>query len=397
MIELTLAQIEEYHGGPGRRYGKYVRFKCCIHRGMNPINLQYNPDTGHFKCFKCGEWGYVKDRSQDQPKWEYRPQSKPDPVTITPLHSTLQAGHQEAQAALPGSPGEAYLKQRGIPLELAQKYGGGYAVDKHGVARVFFPHTRPDGVTVNIYGRAIYDNENPKHRHNAGRKGIFNATALAADTVFLCEGVFDALSLIAAGHDNACAIFGNTGLSDKWKWVQARRLIFAFDNDQGGENYRELADQAYKTGKQVFYLPSEVFGAHKDLNEVWKATGRLDIELPELEPGSFTPEPEQPCEAASAAHTIQDQAPGNLSDDRLNPPIWAPATYLEALEIRITTLEHEPLALGSLQALRAELAEANTAGTLYPLTAWNKHIYRNAHKREVSYVRVFPDGSNCLE
>jgi hypothetical protein len=61
------------------------------------------------------------------------------------------------QDALPGSRGEAYLQQRGIPLALAQQYGVGYAApgtwphaarDWRG-GRVIFPHTTPDGRLVN--------------------------------------------------------------------------------------------------------------------------------------------------------------------------------------------------------------------------------------------------------
>ena len=67
------------------------------------------------------------------------------------------------QTALPGSRGEAYLRQRGIPLAPAQQLGVGYAApgtwlhaarDWRG-GRVVFPHTTPDGRLVNLYGRAV--------------------------------------------------------------------------------------------------------------------------------------------------------------------------------------------------------------------------------------------------
>ena len=94
------------------------------------------------------------------------------------------------QAALPGSRGEAYLQQRGIPLALAQQHGVGYAPPgtwPHAArdwwgGRVVCPHTTPDGSLVNLYGRAVGTAAQvPKakrHDHLPGAKGYFNAAAL---------------------------------------------------------------------------------------------------------------------------------------------------------------------------------------------------------------------------
>jgi DNA primase len=134
---------------------------------------------------------------------------------------------------------------------------------------------------VNLYGRAVGPDEAvPKelrHDHLPGAKGVFNATALRGDAVFVCEGVFDALSLMAAGHPNAVAIFGVEGL--RWLWFRSvRRVVFALDADQRGqEAWRRLAWEAVLRGKQVFYVPEHVYRGCKDLNEVWVKHGRLDV------------------------------------------------------------------------------------------------------------------------
>jgi hypothetical protein len=86
------------------------------------------------------------------------------------------------QAALPGSRGDTYLQQRGIPLALAQQLGVGYAApgtwphaarDWRG-GRVIFPHTTPDGRLVNLYGRAVGTAEQvpraKRHDHRFCRK-----------------------------------------------------------------------------------------------------------------------------------------------------------------------------------------------------------------------------------
>jgi len=140
-----------------------------------------------------------------------------------------------------------------------------------------FPHTNPAGEIVNLYGRAVGDRvpKSLRHDHLPGRRGVFNAKALAADTVFLCEGPLDALSLIVAGHSNSCAIFGKDGLP--WAWVKARRLVFCFDRDKAGQRWRDLAWEGRRRGKDVYFLPDSAYAGCNDLNETWMATGQLDV------------------------------------------------------------------------------------------------------------------------
>ena len=194
------------------------------------------------------------------------------------------------QAALPGSRGETYLQQRGIPLALAQQLGTGYAApgtwphaarDWRG-GRVVFPHTTPDGRLVNLYGRAVGTAEHvPKakrHDHLPGAKGYFNAAELQGDAgpLWVCEGAFDALALLAAGVPRVVAIFGVQGW--RWDWVrEVRELVIALDADAAGQQqWRQLARQAALRGKRVAVLPVAAYGGCKDVSEAW-ATGVLAV------------------------------------------------------------------------------------------------------------------------
>jgi DNA primase len=198
------------------------------------------------------------------------------------------------QAALPGSLGEEYLAERGIPLALAQQYGLGYSAPgrwahrtasgrpvrdwKYG--RIVFPHTTPAGQLVNLYGRAV-GNHVPKelrHDHLPGAKGYFHAAALQKSEVYVCEGPFDALSLCAASSSSAVvAIFGVQGWRPEW-FAPVRKITFALDADPAGQSaWRKLARQLALRGKQVRVLPPEAFGAAKDLNEAWVA-GSLRVD-----------------------------------------------------------------------------------------------------------------------
>jgi DNA primase len=200
---------------------------------------------------------------------------------------------------LPGSRGAAYLQQRGIPLALAQQHGVGYAApgtwphaarDWRG-GRVVFPHATPDRQVVNLYGRAVGTAEHvPKakrHDHLPGAKGYFNAAALRGDAgpLWVCEGAFDALALLAAGVPRVVALFGVQGW--RWDWVrEVRELVFAFDADIAGQQqWRQLARQAALRGKRVAVLPAGAYGGCKDVSDAW-TTGVLAVGTgPRVAPG----------------------------------------------------------------------------------------------------------------
>jgi DNA primase len=209
------------------------------------------------------------------------------PASHAPVSGRPDLAQQLAafQAALPGSPGAAYLQQRGIPLALAQRLGVGYAAPgtwPHAArdwrrGRVVFPHTMPDGRLVNLYGRAVGTAEEvPKatrHDHLPGVKGYFNAAALQGGLapLWVCEGAFDVLALLAAGVSRVIAIFGVHGW--RWDWVrEVRELVFALDADTAGQQqWHQLARQAVLRGKRVAVLPAAAYGGCKDVSEAWAA------------------------------------------------------------------------------------------------------------------------------
>jgi Toprim domain-containing protein len=267
--------------------------------------------AGRFVCFACGAWGYMETARAQWREEQQRQEAFPRPPTRRqraqrqrPAAAVSQAAaHPPAprapaparpdlaqhlatfQAALPGSRGEAYLQQRGIPLALAQQHGVGYAApgtwlhaarDWRG-GRVVFPHTTPDGHVVNLYGRAVGTAAQvPKakrHDHLPGAKGFFNAAALQEDAgpLWVCEGAFDALALLVAGMSRVVAIFGVQGW--RWDWArEVRDLVIALDADSAGQQqWRQLARQAALRGKRVGVLPATAYGGHKDINEAWLA------------------------------------------------------------------------------------------------------------------------------
>jgi hypothetical protein len=108
------------------------------------------------------------------------------------------------------------------------------------------------------------------------------------EPLWVCEGAFDALALLAAGVPRVVAIFGVQGW--RWDWARVvRELVFALDADTAGQQqWRQLARQAALRGKQVAVLPAAAYGGHKDVNEAWVA-GTLAVHTwctPAAEPGA---------------------------------------------------------------------------------------------------------------
>ena len=359
--------------------GHVLRALCPFHGSDRQRSLRVQVHSGRFVCFACGAWGYMElartqwreeqqrqatcrrppARRQHMPRRRQPPSPRarpavaaarehsahpPAPPAPVPARPDLAQQLIAFQAALPGSRGDTYLQQRGIPLALAQQLGVGYAApgtwphpprDWRG-GRVVFPHTTPDGRLVNLYGRAVGTAEQvPKakrHDHLPGVKGYFNAAALQAGPapLWVCEGVFDALALLAAGVSRVVAIFGVHGW--RWDWVrEVRQLVFALDADTAGQQqWRQLARQAALRGKHVAVLEPVAYGGHKDVSAAW-AAGVLRVN-------------------ASPVAARQDPASLEVPEDRREA--WAERVAIMVTDGGVRREDAERLAWAGLQVVR---------------------------------------------
>lgn len=280
---------------PGRlrpiRAGKYLRAGCPFHGSEHQRSLSINTETGRFQCFSCGEWGYTEQARDDWKASHARPLYSPpwlrstgaerlrrDGAEPEPLDNEWLAQLEEWQAALPDA--ADYLARRRIPIDVAQQMGAGVGW-LGGSRRLILPHTDPQGRIVSLYGRRIDSSEDHKHHHLPGRpKGFLNAPATSAAELWITEGAFDALALMAAGIPHACAVFGVSGI--RWRWLKSvRRLVLAFDCDEAGlKAITQHARQAAMRSIEVLAVMPEELGGAKDISEAW-ARGTLMLTEPE--------------------------------------------------------------------------------------------------------------------
>lgn len=141
---LSLSETELARCGPIAAEGEKSLHPLCPFRGSDhQRSLRVTLATGHFKCFACDAWGYLESAREQRreplspagtarlgnasalPRRPPTPVSEPLPPPVPrPELAPLIARYR---AALPGSPGEAYLAERRIPFDVAQRVRVGYA------------------------------------------------------------------------------------------------------------------------------------------------------------------------------------------------------------------------------------------------------------------------------
>ncbi len=178
----------------------------------------------------------------------------------------------------------AYLNQRGLTDESIEKYQIGYddgvrfgfigndgALGDYFQDRYIFPITDAAGQVVNMVGRAV-DNTQPVYK-NLPAQAVQDANALfnegligPSESVFLCEGIIDAITLTQAGYP-AVAILGPGSFRPEWaEKFKGKHLFICFDNDEIGRKGRDAVAQATSAAAAEVYLLNLPEGV-KDVND----------------------------------------------------------------------------------------------------------------------------------
>lgn len=200
--------------------------------------------------------------------------------------------YQECRRRLKAPEAVEYLNGRGISLETAAAYWIGYdpaadpaqapgAIDEsiykpHPCPRIIIPTSK-----THYVGRST-DPETPKPfqkmNPKGGSPGIFNDRALYTQDVqeiFVCEGAFDALSILEAGY-TAIALNSAGNHKALLKQLEQRRtdatLVLCPDNDADPQT-AERVKKEFKTLSDglrrlnVAFINADICGGYKDANE----------------------------------------------------------------------------------------------------------------------------------
>lgn len=176
---------------------------------------------------------------------------------------------------LPGTPGQAYVERRGIPLPVAVAAGLRFDADWAGRAAVLVGRHDRAGVLVLVHGRYLCTLRGQDKMLSISPGGGVAGVAGTGEgwhgePLILVEGIFDALSLAVCGHASVATL-------GRWApWLPelcATRLAWlGFDANRPGE--QEAAAYAQRLPHTRRLLPPP---RCKDWNTALCKHGRADV------------------------------------------------------------------------------------------------------------------------
>ncbi len=332
--EQALAQIKQ--GIPCTDYLEKSKSNmyCCPYCGSGHGThgtgaVKYYPDTNTWHCHACEKGGdvidaytattgsnynaalsflaaqigitidsrskaaqdFADDRTERRQNAENRQKDKyPNDETKAPQNVDFTAYYKACAGRIDDPAAASYLQARGISIDTAHRFNLGYdpqadpagapgamadEYKAHPTPRIIAPCTKDFYIARSIDPNTpiAFKAPNPKGTHTQ----LFNAASLygGADHVFICEGIFDALSFLEAGHA-AIATNGKGNGKLLLKQLQERptaaALVIVPDNDDDPKTAKKTRQQAADLNNQLqaMNLQSIVYnvaGAYHDAND----------------------------------------------------------------------------------------------------------------------------------
>ncbi len=293
---LSLRDIENFDPrasglsiGQGRGEQRFLCPLCGESKAKDAAHrsLSLNPQSGLWRCHRCGESGKVSEAWEERPPMERRQRAQMALTrafavpTAAPVKSAADSQNVSWKRALRGlqplneTRSAIYLEDRGLSVETVTLSGARFSPTFLGRPAVVFPLRDQSGALVGAQGRYVDGHDKPKARTLGDKRASLFATrdALNADlpALIVTEAPLDALSLAEAGYP-AVALCGTQAP----KWLHRvgafRRVLLAFDADDAGDLAGEkLRPLLCSFGARCERLRPE--GA-KDWNEMLQASGR---------------------------------------------------------------------------------------------------------------------------
>ena len=292
---LTLIELQQFDPQPSRR-GREDRYCCplpaCIGKPINRAHqsLSVRRETGEWNCHRCKEGGVLKEFWKHEKPLTMRERrrfglkrafalgGKRTEIEAAVKSEITADNWRQSLASLisiEGSHGEAYLRKRGISLEIARLASVKFHPAFSGRPAVVFPIRDVEKKLIGAQGRYIEGSEDPKTRSFGKISLGYFATGEVwkGEAIFLTEAPIDALSLAEAGYP-ALALCGTALRKDLLPFAW-KKIFLAFDSDEAGERAAREWEIALKSvGAQPLRVAP--YGA-KDWNELLVKHGRNEI------------------------------------------------------------------------------------------------------------------------
>jgi len=307
-----------------RKGRKSTAVSCIYHEDKHP-SLNLYPNDNSFFCFQCHRKGSNIDLVMELLKLDnlsaarkicqdFGVQYDETRPNGTPHQDSEKKGLSNLNAALAvyfrlqlqKAPNPKYFHDRGLG-DLVDSFGLGYCprrqifknpekgmtynlCNEKGecvfAGRYIVPIKDIHGMIIGFVGRlpdAEVDENNPKYINSCNsslfkkREVFFNAQCLLGegDKVLIVEGVFDALSYIAAGMTDVISPLG-TSLSDAHletlRKFTKKTIVLAFDQDRPGVEATHKA-LCYAKNLRINVLDGD-YGGCKDANELLLKLGK---------------------------------------------------------------------------------------------------------------------------
>ena len=291
--DVSVLDLLGRYGIATEKRGKNHFALCPFHAEDTP-SLAVDPVRNTWKCFGCGKGNSVVDFVMEKEGLDFAEAARklltdnPFIMTGADLLRKQTASKKEEESprltpeesrqildviehyhrTLSGEDGRGldYLRRRHIAdPETLKTFKVGYcngtlkkvlpessipALKKIGLLRadgteafdgcIVIPVFADDGSLGECFARFIVDRKPTNHLYLPGpHRGVLNAKAAEVyEDIILTEAAFDALTLYAHGVKNVIPCYGTGGFTDDHRAAlkNTRRVFFAFDNDQAGED-----------------------------------------------------------------------------------------------------------------------------------------------------------------
>jgi len=239
---LSLAELEAFDRRAPGRNRRQRRFCCCLCGDNKPMDASHrslNADmtTGLYYCHRCGARGKLREYLGAAGLTRTFTYTGP---MIEKANENWRR-HLAFAVAIRDTDGAAYLRRRGVPVDVAERAGvkfGAWWREGEGRAEPFdaviFPVTDAGGNIVAAQARAI--NDDTKRTGGDKSLGVFITTPGArAARIAITEAPIDALVLAACGLPSI-ALLGTTWAQWLPGALAGRGVALATDADEAGDD-----------------------------------------------------------------------------------------------------------------------------------------------------------------